>query len=734
MSKINFKEINTKFRKLYIFLILFILSICGVFLILIIVSKWGISLNLDSIAYITGAKNIVNGKGIAILYDETGKIALNLWTPSQKTGLSIFLWPPLYPIVLSIVGLLNINITIGATIINACFFGINIGLFGYLIYYITNSKILTFISSIIFFTSEATLSLHTWALSEPLFIFSLLFSILFLLKFYKFAINNNNNNNNLFSKPKIILYLILSSIFSGLCVLTRYAGIFSVIAPILILILTINKINLNKHQNHFKNSYSYQSNYKDKKITSVYSIIKGIKNQKIAFLFCLIYFVISIIPILIWIIQLRKIKESVRELSFYPINLNDLKNTFSVITKWFLNFQVNWPFSFIIFLALLLIAIFIFLYSKKNQKKSYFKNNFTFDQIKKIKLINISYMIFTIYIASYILILITSRIFFEGGFIIAQNRLLSPIFILSVILIILIFFSWLSIIKNKLAYTSVILILIIFISSNIFNTTKWAINRYYSGQGYSQSYFLNSETIKFLKKLPENIEIYSNGPDLIYYLTKKPAKIIPRVQEKEANINRNSNFDTLESFKDAIKKNNNIIVYFNGISRKYLFSIEDLKKNINLYLYKKFSDGNIYKAIPNIGKEILKTNYKNFKDFWIIIADCSFEIQNNKILIKSTGDDPSFFCYLNEELKEKKPIILQLNLYSDIENKAVFFYAKKNEDFSDNNSDEYPIAKGYNSIHFFIPSDKNIDKIRIDPVDIKKDIYIDSIIFYQIEN
>lgn len=429
---------------------------------------------------------------------------------------------------------------------------------------------------------------------------------------------------------------------------------------------------------------------------------------------------------------MRKIKESVRELSFYPINLNDLKNTFSVITKWFLNFQVNWPFSFIIFLALLLIAIFIFLYSKKNQKKSYFKNNFTFDQIKKIKLINISYMIFTIYIASYILILITSRIFFEGGFIIAQNRLLSPIFILSVILIILIFFSWLSIIKNKLAYTSVILILIIFISSNIFNTTKWAINRYYSGQGYSQSYFLNSETIKFLKKLPENIEIYSNAPDLIYYLTKKPAKIIPRIQYKENNYYIFKK--QLSKLIKDIGNNDGMIVYFNGVSRLYLIKEKELMKYFNIYEYKKFEDGTIYKTFPIPEKLLLKTDYNNFDKFWITIADCKIKQKDNKILIEATGNDPSFFCYLDKNLIESLPILLKIKLYTEVDNEIRVFYSQKDKHFIIENSLSYPIYKGSNDILFIIPNGLNIEKVRIDPVDGKNNTLIEYINFYKINN
>ena len=123
LNSISSHFTNEKSKRIYTYIIIFVFSLLAAFTILIILSKWGIGLSLDAISYTSAARNILNGKGVAILFDETGATALNLWRTSiNNPDISIFLWPPLYPIILAIPGLFNMNLVIGATIINMILF------------------------------------------------------------------------------------------------------------------------------------------------------------------------------------------------------------------------------------------------------------------------------------------------------------------------------------------------------------------------------------------------------------------------------------------------------------------------------------------------------------------------------------------------------------------------------------------------------------------------------------
>ena len=178
MNKISQNQLNSisshftkeKSKRIYTYIVIFIFSLLAAFTILIILSKWGIGLNLDSIAYTSAARNILNGKGAAVLFEASGTTALNLWRTSiNNPDISVFLWPPFYPIILAIPGLFNMNLVIGATIINIILFGLNVFLFGFIIYDFTKSFLLSITGSFVILISEVTIGIHTYAMSEPLF-------------------------------------------------------------------------------------------------------------------------------------------------------------------------------------------------------------------------------------------------------------------------------------------------------------------------------------------------------------------------------------------------------------------------------------------------------------------------------------------------------------------------------------------------------------------------------------
>jgi hypothetical protein len=151
----------------------------------------------DSVHYVMGAENMLNGNGYARFSGE------GLTRPI--TG-----FPPLYSIVLAGVGLTGIDLFEGARILNAILFGGSIFLTSLLIWNHTRSLWASVIGSAFVMTSLSLVEIHGMVMTEPLFIFLMLLTIYSLTQYL--------SSQNLY-------HLILSGILISLATMTRYVGL-----------------------------------------------------------------------------------------------------------------------------------------------------------------------------------------------------------------------------------------------------------------------------------------------------------------------------------------------------------------------------------------------------------------------------------------------------------------------------------------------------------------------------
>ena len=73
-------------------------------------------------------------------------------------------------------------------------------------------------------------------------------------------------------------------------------------------------------------------------------------------------------------------------------------------------------------------------------------------------------------------------------------------------------------------------------------------------------------------------------------------------------------------------------------------------------------------------------------------------------------------------------------MYTELDSEIRIFYGKKGQYFEYNQSEGYPVVKGNNIVYFLIPYVKDIDKIRIDPVDANRNSIIYSIELFKMNN
>ncbi|MCL4415689.1 MAG: hypothetical protein M1365_03155, partial [Actinobacteria bacterium] len=334
---------NNRKKFLFVIIVLVFIALSGFGLILLLTFKMGPGLSPDSVAYIAAARNILNGRGIAVLLNNDGT-PLNLWQPVYlNETVHIFKWPPLYPLILSLTEISGVDIIEGSRWLNSAIFGLNIFLMGFIIMKITKSILLPVLTSLLFLFSKEIIFIHHMAWSEPLFIL-LAFLGLFLLI-------------NFFWTKKLSL-LLLSALITGLAFLTRYSGAALVITG------TAGLILLNRE-----------------KIT-----------RKILQSF--IFIAISCLPAGIWLLGLQFLKKgfSVRRLVLNPVKPDEIKIMLDNITKWLFPGSITFILRIIltIVIIILIIAGFLIINIKTRDKNEYVQQK----KINQAALLFLAFVIF----------------------------------------------------------------------------------------------------------------------------------------------------------------------------------------------------------------------------------------------------------------------------------------------------------------------------------------------------
>lgn len=170
----------------------------------------GAGLANDSVAYIAGARSILQGTGYS-----------DIWLDSTLEPITHY--PPLLSIVLSAIGLAGIDPLRSVRVLNILLFGSNTLLIALVGYQLIRSKWISLWLAALFLLNSSLLRVSLYAMSEPLFL------TLCLLAFLAFFLALEQN-----FKPS---WLLLTGVFTGLSVLARYSGLALVPAFGLLLLL-----------------------------------------------------------------------------------------------------------------------------------------------------------------------------------------------------------------------------------------------------------------------------------------------------------------------------------------------------------------------------------------------------------------------------------------------------------------------------------------------------------------
>jgi len=525
---------NTSLTRFFSTLGSFVLVLIGFYTIILITAKWGAGFSADSAGYLACARNIVNGRGISLIYDSNGN-PLSLWLPYRNDGiLNLFPWPPFFPIVLSVFGFMKLNLIVAGRFLNALLFGVNIFLISFIVKKYLKSFFLTVFAIIILITSRDMIQIHTMFWSEPLFIFLTLLGFVFLIDFLK---------------NKKILFLLIASLFFSLAFFTRTVGI-SLIAVCAAAVLFYSELKI-----------------KNKIIYSAMSILIGF------------------LPFSLWtLINKFVYGGSQAEFVFNPLTLVQYSKILDTISLWVIANKASEKIRIIIIIALIIIMISMASFIALKNKKRYVDEHYKLNS----KIIDI----FLFFILFYFIALLSARYFFDEAISIGDSRILLPALI-SIFIVFLFFLKRFLDFYSKQEGMKILAYIFcgFLIATSLFNNTT--VGLYNNGQWYTSNYWYQSETVKELEKMQVQIPIYTNDPTAIYLLLGRNPNHLP-IKHNGHTGRENSNYQNdLNKIMEEIKEKDGLIVLFDGGWGDFP-NEEKLNKDYKLYLIKDTSDGAIY--------------------------------------------------------------------------------------------------------------------------------------------
>jgi 4-amino-4-deoxy-L-arabinose transferase-like glycosyltransferase len=422
-------------------------------------TPFGVGIYVDTLYYVSSARNLIAGIGMG-----------------RVTGLGTFKpmthYPPFYSQVLAFFHLLGVNELSTARWISILAFGLTIILVGLIVYQRTNSRFFSVFSAVLVLLSNPILRNFSWAMTEPLYIVLMLFSLLYL---------------GVYLHNSLRCWLIGTAIFASLSLLTRYVGFSLVGAFILVLV--------------FNRQQSWRRRLQD----------------------LAIFLSISLVPILIWLVRNWLVSETLtnRVLNWHPISAENVSFLIKAVNSWgllpqrLLVNQETFVFTGLI-IGIALVSLFWLVRTLPKPEKS-------------------PDMEFVILLAgwSYTTLLIIS-LFFLDATTRLENRILLPLYVL--ILLLIIIGSALLWQRNSLLLRLSVVLICLWLAYFSFTRVDGAIADLRSdGQGYASLNWQNSPTADFIRQQDASL-IYSNDVTAIYFLAGKDSVAIPNANSTEADI------------------------------------------------------------------------------------------------------------------------------------------------------------------------------------------------------
>jgi hypothetical protein len=119
---------------------------------------------------------------------------------------------------------------------------------------------------------------------------------------------------------------------------------------------------------------------------------------------------------------------------------------------------------------------------------------------------------------------------------------------------------------------------------------EWIFYIHQEGLGFNNKGWHNSGLIGQIRTLPPETPIYSNGPDVIYFLSDRFAFFLPNKSNPIDLTNYGNYISNLKKIGDQMRDKQGVFVFFKTISRTYLPSEEEILGQLSLEIVAQEND------------------------------------------------------------------------------------------------------------------------------------------------
>ena len=493
---------------------------------------------LALILWITPYGAGVNGDSVTYINSAKNVIAGNGYS---MNGLPETHFPPLYSLFLVVANLFANNFVLSARILNACLFGLNTALIALLVYLTTGRKLFMALCAAVFFlASGRLLEMHAWAFSEPLFITFSLAGILFLY---------------LHAKKQKWVFLIAASLLLGCAFVTRYIGMAFLPAILAIVFFSGSEQKFGQK----------------------------LRNTFIALL-------LTCAPLAVFLIRNRVVAGAATDRNFFYHPLTALHygtDLREIAINFFAPIQVQAWITLSIWglIAAFLIAQIIILFKRGSTSINWRSMDVSMPFI--CLAFSICYLVF-LYVS----------ISFMDASTPVDARILSPLLCILIVGVFSTIWTLSKTLKAPLLWGAFLIYIVFSIVLKTPDAVKAAAVIQENGLQYTSRQWRSSETIAFINSLPENVKIFSNGPDVISFLADRNSASIPNQVSPVTKAPNGLYNQQMDAMCKLVEDKGAFLVYFNEINwRGYLPNKNEIASICKLPIYKSLGDGIVYGSL-----------------------------------------------------------------------------------------------------------------------------------------
>ena len=503
---------------------LIVLGVFGAAAILF-ATPWGAGLGGDSYYYVSGARNLLAGLGFS--------------RPAADGGLRIIThYPPGYSTVLAVLTGLGLETLVAARWLDAVLFGVNIFLLGFMVYRVTRSAAPAYLAALLMLSSPALLVVHTWVLSEPLF---LTFALLTLLALAGAAEQGR-------------AWMILAAgLTAALGYLTRYVGLALIAAGGIALLGSGEGTVLRR-----------------------LGRAAG-------------FGVIAILGAGAWAARNLAVGGSLAysAAQLHPPSVERLTEAAETISLWFLPNRIPFSFRAVGAAASLSCLVIVALTLLRRGGGD------GLDRAGKAQAGILLCMALVYSIA------IVGALTLVGSSIPLDDRILSPLLVALLGLGVLMGWAILGRVKRgSLQWWSIALVSLGFVVLMLFRgaSTAWRLQG--DGQGHAARAWQESALVDWVRHLPGGVPVYSNELDVLYLHTGRQAFQVPIRWDPVVEAPRDDYAAQLAAMRGRITDEGAVLVLFNTISEQQVFLPPEEELTRGLVEVFRASDGAAYAAGP----------------------------------------------------------------------------------------------------------------------------------------